>query len=273
MNNKVFKVLPIVLSIVGSIGVIGTSILVAKETPDVNKKLEENKDAKKLDKLKIVIKGYAPAIAVGTATIASITTSTIISKKVEASLSATCMMLNRGYNKYKDKVKEVFGIDGKNKISKLLAEDELEEKNIPTEIPDNKQMYFNEFIGWFSADPFKVERALSNMNMRINSANSLDLYPKEEERYCTLKQFVDESEAEIYDKEVYEDYKEFGWSLAYLSDCWEDSWLFSSQRHEKTEDGINYIMLEFMTCGPIKNPETGYYFDTYEPEKGESNDD
>ena len=99
--------MPIVLAVTGSVGVIATSVLVAKETPKTNKKLEEviedDKKKKLFKKGTIIVKSYWPAILCGVGTIGSIVASTIISKRTEASLIATATVLSQEWNKYKYK--------------------------------------------------------------------------------------------------------------------------------------------------------------------------
>ena len=122
--NETKKALPIIFSIIGSLGTIGTAVLVAKETPKVQEKLKEKKDISKIEYLKILGKGYLPAILAGVATISSITASTIISKKTEASLIATTAVLSQGWNKYKYKIKDVLGPQGQKKITDLISSED-----------------------------------------------------------------------------------------------------------------------------------------------------
>ena len=141
--NETKKAMPIILSIIASAGTVGLAFLVAKETPKVKEKLDANKEANNLEKAKIIGKGYWPAILVGAATISSITASTIISKKAEASLIATSAVLSQGWNRYKYKIKELLGEKGEKKITDLISNDEFNQKStdILEKKDSNKQIF------------------------------------------------------------------------------------------------------------------------------------
>ena len=87
MNIRTQKIISLALSVLGSIGTIATAVLVAKETPEARKKLDEIKEKKdhtKSDEMICLAKSYAPAIIVCAATVASNASSIIISRKTEA---------------------------------------------------------------------------------------------------------------------------------------------------------------------------------------------
>lgn len=154
------------------------------------------------------MKSYWPTILVGAATIGSITAGTILSKKAEASLSAAVIMLERGYNKYQGKVKSIFGKSAHENILKEIADDETKKLNLPTSIKNTNQvLFYNTYIGHFYATKEDLTRAILNMNMRLNSAYSNKIVSDSEKGVCTLKQFVEEANAHILDKEAYEAYK------------------------------------------------------------------
>lgn len=101
-----------VLTIVSAIGVVGTSILVAKETPkaiQLLKKEEEEKGEKltTLEVVKIAGPAYVPAIIVGASTIACIFGANILNKQHQASLMSAYALLDRSYKDYRDKSNDI----------------------------------------------------------------------------------------------------------------------------------------------------------------------
>lgn len=101
-----------VLTIVSAIGVVGTSILVAKETPkaiQLLKKEEEEKGEKltTLEVVKIAGPAYIPAIIVGASTIACIFGANILNKQHQASLMSAYALLDRSYKDYRDKSNDI----------------------------------------------------------------------------------------------------------------------------------------------------------------------
>lgn len=253
MNLKVRQTLPIILSIVGSGGVIATTLLAIKATPKANKLLDENKDADKLTKIKKVLPVYLPTILTGTATIASIVSSTIISKKTEASLSAACLMIDQGYRKYQGKVKELLGIDKHTQVIESIAKDDCDRLN-PEKKDDGTQLYWNKYVGFFRATPYNLERAIANMNMRLNALNSSNMFDSSESGWCTLEQFIEESHMEMLEKEKYKESYMYGWTEDYLKEAWDDNWIYYGTHEEATKAGETYTVIEFMTAEPIFDP-------------------
>lgn len=228
MNNAVKKAIPIVLAIAGSVGVVGTSVLVAKETPKANAKLAEikEKDKKKrlLQKSKVVIKSYWPAILCGVGTVGSIAASTIISKKTEASLIATAAVLGQGWNKYKWKVKELLGPDVNKKITDALAKDdfkdlkekEAKEQPKPIEKPGTK-VYWEEHLGYFECEETKFLAALNDLNQRLHVP---DTDVKGTFYWTSLKIFAEDAKANVYEKDRLEGCRNIGWTSDYLLEAY-----------------------------------------------------
>lgn len=265
MNKTVQKVIPIILSVIGSAGVVGTSILAVR---DSKKYSAADKTITKKATFKKFVKCYWPTILCGTATIGSITAGTIFSKKTEASLSAAVVMLERGYSKYQNKVKEVLGKDAHMNVVKSMAKDEAEKLNLPDKDKDGRLLYYNQYIGHFYAKQEDVNRALLNMNMRLHSSIVNTMVKWEEKGICTIKQFVDESKAELIDEDIYKTYKDFGWSIEYLSDLCEDEWIYDGYNDEKKADGSDVRVLLFATIDPIYLP-NGWDHDKYLVERSE----
>ena len=85
MNRTFQKVAPIILSILGSSGVVATAILAVKATPKAQKRIKEIKEeslklnakTNKLTVIKALAPCYLPTAIVGGITIASIISGTI----------------------------------------------------------------------------------------------------------------------------------------------------------------------------------------------------
>lgn len=262
MTIKTKRVLAIIFSIVGSVGVIATAALGVKAGTKLPPKLEELKEKtegkEKKEQFTTALKTLAPvftpvAIA-GTATVVSIISSAILSKKIDASLSAATLLLDQGYRRYKNKVKEVLGIDKHQEIENDIAEDLMMMEN--PEVPnDGKKLYWNEYTGFFDAEPTKVIMAINNMNMRMCSNNSMSLYPSEQVGWCTLGQFVKDADADLHDPTYMEKLKNFGWGVEYLDDTWDDMWIYFGLEEKVTEDGKPYTVISFLTAEPVWNPD------------------
>lgn len=116
------------LSVLGGVGVIATSIGVAKETPKANERLNQVKEMKErelttIEKLQVLLPSYKWSIAIGGSSILCILGSAVLNKRQQASLSSAVAMSTTYLTKYKDKVKDIYG-----KIADKEIEDAINEE-------------------------------------------------------------------------------------------------------------------------------------------------
>lgn len=114
MHSFIRKNSPTILALLGSAGVIGTTVLAVNATPKALKLLEKAEQESEVeltivDKIKITGPVYIPAALVGVGTIACIWGSNMLNQKNQASLASAYMLLNQGYKEYRNKVVELHG--------------------------------------------------------------------------------------------------------------------------------------------------------------------
>lgn len=252
MTYNKSKLLASTFSILASVGTVATAVLSAKAA----KQCESGKINK--EKIKKDIKKFIPTIVVGSITISLIVSSNVISKKVEASLAASVIALSQGYNKYKSKIIEKIG---ENEHQQIVAS--IDEDTIKPSKDDGTKLYHNEYIGFFRAKPEKVTEAFYNMNMRINAENVNGYGKNYEKGWCTLEQFVKDTDATCYDETKFKLCKDFGWNVEWLIESEEDSWIYygiNDGPDKVTDCGEHYTELVFMTSEPIFDPSNLYEF-------------
>lgn len=102
-----------ILTVIGSLGVIGTAVLSVRSTlkaNDIFKKIkDEDSEKKRKDALKELIPIYIPAIACGAITISCIICANVHNKKQKAALASAYIMVENAYNEYRKKIKEQYG--------------------------------------------------------------------------------------------------------------------------------------------------------------------
>lgn len=211
------------------------------------------------EKFKKFIKNYYPTLLLGTATIASIATGTIIGRKTEMSLSAAAALATGAYNKYQNKVKEVLGMDAHKTVMDGVAKDAyndaLKECKIIEVEKDDRRLWFHPYTGYFKAREIDILNAWSNMNMRINSTNDNGMFRDSEKGWCTLGQFLREAKAELLDSaRKFEDLDYWGWNRDYLDEVACDCWIYLSYGETNVYDGCEYVELIFRTAEPIADP-------------------
>lgn len=145
---------PAILTILGSVGVVGTSVLAAKGHIDAK------------SKTKTAIKAYSPAILVGGSTIACIIGSHAISKNQQASLLSAYVMLNNAYLEFREKSKAVYGEDAEINISKEIAKGKYDESIWADKGVETKLFYLDSY-GYFESTTERVLQAEYLLNKKF----------------------------------------------------------------------------------------------------------
>lgn len=111
-----------ILTGLGGVGVIATTIMAVKATPKAMKLLEQAKEEKddheltRMDVVKLAGPVYIPSILMGAGTIACIFGANILNKRQQTALMSAYAMLDRSYKEYKEKLKELYGSEAYNNI-------------------------------------------------------------------------------------------------------------------------------------------------------------
>ena len=219
MNYRARRFSSVIFGLISAAGTIFTAVLVAKETPkaiEKIKQLKENKDLKKIDYVKALVPIYWPAGVVCLGTIASTTVSQVISLKTEASLIATSTMLSQGWRRYKNKVKDIFGIEGDKLVTNDISLDEYNKNNFKA--MSNEKLYWEEHIGFFTCNERDLLTALSDLNQRLHTP---DPAPDGTFYFTTLYFLLKDAKAKIFDKKKLEASKNIGWTADYLAEVYD----------------------------------------------------
>lgn len=212
------KIISILLGLLSAGGTVATAVLVAKATPKALEKIKElknNPNTKKIDYVKNLIPIYWPAGIICLGTIASTTISQVVSLKTEASLIATSTVLSQGWHKYKNKVKDVFGIDADKKITNLIASDDYSKNNIQQ---TSNELFWEEHLGFFTCKKEDLMGAINDINQRLHTP---DPDPDGTLYWTTLYFFMQDANAKVLDKTKLEASKEIGWTTDYLCEVYE----------------------------------------------------
>lgn len=124
-----------ILTAIGAIGVVATSVLTAKATIKAFEIINEEECDKKreLTKKEIVVlagPSYFPAILVGASTIACILGANALNKKQQAMLSSAYAFVSTSFKEYKNKVKELYGEEAHNNIVNAIAVEKAKDSHI-----------------------------------------------------------------------------------------------------------------------------------------------
>lgn len=168
-----------ILTCVGGVGVVATSVMAVKATPKAIRLLDEAKQEKgedltKLEIVRVAGPAYIPAVLVGVSTIACIFGANALNKRQQAALMSAYALLDSSYKDYKQKVDELYGEGSANEIVEAIAKDKYEEADIQPE--DGKELFYDEFSGrYFHANRNIVREAEYQLNRDLQLDGSVYL--------------------------------------------------------------------------------------------------
>ena len=197
---------PTILSTIAVGGLIGTTISAIKETPKVNKLLDElDDDTTKMDKVILLAKGYKFTLLFGGATTMCILGSDILSRAKYERLYSSYVCLANTFQQYRNKIKEVYGEDAETAIINSIRNDKKELTNIDEEI----LLY----------DPYTDKYIECTMNI-------FDKARYEANRYYSMYGILNLNEFYLLLKSTKEDRgNELGWSDSLDSEMYGYTWL------------------------------------------------
>lgn len=223
-----------ILTCVGAVGMVATTITAVKATPKAIELLETAKEEKgeeltKLEVVKVAGPVYIPSVILGASTLACIFGANVLNKHGQASLMSAYALVDGAYKDYKGKVNELFGDEGSAQVMAGIAKDKYEED--PVEVHDGNCLYYDFYSGrYFEAPPGFVKTAEYELNRRLVMDDCAYL----NEWYYLL------------DLEPLEHGLSFGWSTSANSDMYWQSWV--DFHHEKVimDDGLECTIISFM---------------------------
>lgn len=138
------------LTCIGAIGVIATSVMAVKATPkavrllDVSEK-EKGEKLTKMEVIKIAGPAYIPSAVVGLSTIACIFGANVLTRNSQASMASAYALLDRSYKEYRNKVNALYGEEADDKVRTEVANDYYDEydESIIDEESDDMKLFFD----------------------------------------------------------------------------------------------------------------------------------
>ena len=173
---------PTILTCLGAVGVVATTITAVKSTPKAltllkTAKEEKGEELTRFEKFKIAGPVYIPSAITGAATIACIFGSNIISKNQQATLMSAYALLDNSYKEYKKKTDELYGEDAGRQIRGEIAKDKYPGDGIS--LDDDKELFYDFYSGrYFESTKEAVLWAQyeTNRSMFVNYSVGLNEY-------------------------------------------------------------------------------------------------
>lgn len=221
-----------ILTSIGGVGVVATTVMAVKATPKALLLLDEAEKEKgeeltKLEVVRIAGPAYIPATIAGVSTLACIFGANVLNKRQQASLISAYALLDNTYKEYKGKVNELYGEDADEKVRAEIAKDNYVKEEIPDE-DDGKQLFYEEYSKrYFRATNETVLRAEYEINRIVA-----------EDCCATLNEYYDLLGLERTD---YGDH--VGWSSAQMFEMYWSSWINFWHEKVELEDGMECYIL------------------------------
>ena len=134
-----------ILTCVGAIGVIATTVMAVKATQkavELLKAAEEEKgeDLTKLETVNVAGPLYIPTVLTGVSTIACIFGANFLNKRNQAALISAYALLDNSYKEYIRKTEELYGDDADAQVKEELAKENYVEGIV---IPKEEELFFD----------------------------------------------------------------------------------------------------------------------------------
>ena len=234
-----------ILTCIGGVGVVATTVAAVKATPKAVKLLEQAEVEKEapltvFEKVRIAAPSYIPTILIGASTIACIFGANMLNKRQQASLLSAYALLDNSYKEYKKKVVELYGENADNHVRDEISKDVYNESDVECE--DDKLLFYDEYSRqYFNATMEDVLNAEYTLNRDFAYHG-----------YATLN--------ELYDllKLPRTDYGDIlGWNSFMVHEYQWYSWIEFNHRKVVMDDGLECYILEILT-DPVPDFEEDY---------------
>lgn len=171
-----------ILTSVGAVGVVATSVMAVKATPKaltlIDKATEEKGEKlTKIEVVKVAGPAYIPAVITGVATIACILGSNVISRHQQASLMSAYALLDSQYKEYREKVDEIYGEEAGEKVREEIVKDKYTGDGLL--LDDDTELFYDFYSGrYFESTKEKVLWAQyeTNRALFVNCTVGLNEY-------------------------------------------------------------------------------------------------
>lgn len=177
-----------ILTVIGSMGVVATTVLAVKATPKALELIEEERqyrkkcatifendeshetvivpDLTKLEIVKIAWKPYIPTAITGLSTIACILGANYLSTRTQASLMSAYALLDSSYREYRNRTRELYGDEAAN-IEHEIVKSKYDNSIILHE--DTELFYDYQSGRYFESTMERVKRAELMLNQKLTT--------------------------------------------------------------------------------------------------------
>lgn len=189
LRSNVSKHSPEILTAIGVVGMITTTVLAVKATPKALELIDEKKEELKLEPednltpvetVKAAWKPYVPAAVTGVFATACLIGANSVHVRRNAALATAYQISTTALNEYREKVVETIGEKKERVVHDKLAEDRIK-KNPPKDSEvhvsgfGSTLCYDVNFNRYFESDIDRIKRARNDLNYRMTSGMEMSV--------------------------------------------------------------------------------------------------
>ena len=225
-----------ILTVLGGVGVVATSVMAVKATPKAMRLIEEAKEEKgdeltKWEVVQVAGPAYIPAALVGIGTVTCIFGAHMVNKRTQAALMSAYALLDQTHKEYKKKVTDIYGTEADQKVRTEIAKDHYDEEEFEDEYEedDGKILFYDQFSRrYFRSTMEDVLKAEYNTNRQL--AVNTGVY---------LNEFY-----EFLDLAPITAGQELGWSTGILESHYWANWIEFDHEKFETDDGLEGYIIQ-----------------------------
>ena len=183
---------PAILTAVAVAGVVSTSILAAKASPNAVRDIQDAESERidpltPVEKVKLTWTYFIPAAAAGSVTIACIIGANTVSSKRQAALMSAYTLSERVFHEYRDKVEETIGVEKNERIRDDIAQDRITNNPVSSNqviLTGNGEVLCQDsYTGkYFRSSMQALKKAQNDLNAQIIN----DMYASQNEFHAML---------------------------------------------------------------------------------------
>lgn len=229
-----------ILTCVGGVGVVATTVLAIKATPKAMARVKEAEEEKgeKLTKFEIVKTtgtAYIPTVLAGVSTLTCIFGANALNKRQQATLVSAYALLDNSYKEYKKKVDELYGEEAGKEVRAGITKDKYTGDKVLLE--DNEELFYDFYSGrFFNSTREAVLKAEYETNRTLYTVG-----------YVGVNDFY-----EYLGIDPRPEYNDIGWTCGQLESSYWHSWIDFD--HDKTVMDDEYEDHEGLECTIIHMP-------------------
>lgn len=182
---RLHRKMPLILTVVGSIGVVATVVSAVRATPKALKSIDEAVEEKgeeltTIEKVQAAAPAYVGTAIMGASTIACIFGANALNMRAQASIASAYALIDNYHKEYRKTLIDLHGKEIDEEVRNTMAHERCDYHVIDYDCPDGKVLFYDEISGETIA---RYERDIISAEYHFNRNFSMRGYASLNELY------------------------------------------------------------------------------------------